>query len=63
MTSIRIDISKCVGDGICVDACPNNVLDLIDGVAKVVNPDKCEGCGTCEAVCTQHAIKVIDERT
>ena len=58
---VKINVSKCIGDRVCVDVCPNGVLDLVDGVARVVNPEKCEGCRTCEAICTQNAIEVIDE--
>ena len=60
MTPVKIDLSNCIGDGVCVDACPNDVLDLIEGVAEAVNPDKCEECGICEAICTQEAIKVVE---
>ncbi len=59
MTMVKIDVSKCIGCGNCVDVCPNDVLDLdAEGIATVVRPEECEECGTCEAVCTQNAIRV-----
>jgi len=54
----KIDASKCVGCRNCVDACPNNVLELVNGVSQVKHPERCEECGLCEAVCTQGAIKL-----
>jgi NAD-dependent dihydropyrimidine dehydrogenase PreA subunit len=54
----KVDESKCIGCGRCVDVCLNNVLELINGVSHVEHPEKCEGCGLCEAVCPQEAIKL-----
>lgn len=54
----KVDANKCIGCRTCVDTCPNNVLDLIDGVAYVARPQDCEECGLCEAICNQEAIKL-----
>ncbi len=56
--SPKVDESKCIGCGRCIDICPNNVLELIDGVSQVKHPEKCEECGLCEAVCIQGAIRL-----
>ncbi|MDI6715526.1 MAG: 4Fe-4S binding protein [Actinomycetota bacterium] len=52
---------ECTGCGICIDSCPNGVLDLIDDVAKVVNEDDCDGCATCMEDCVMEAIIEVEE--
>lgn len=51
----------CVGCGICVDACPQDVLDVPAGVAEVVAEDACIGCGECVEECPMGAIPEIVE--
>ncbi len=53
-----IDTDECTGCGICVDACPNDVLELIDDVSTVVNEEACTGCGACAEECPMEAIKI-----
>ena len=36
MPQPTIDIDECSGCGICVDTCPNGVLDIVGSVASVV---------------------------
>jgi len=62
-----IDLSRCVGCGSCVDACPEaGVLDLVHGQAMVVRGAKCIGHALCEQACPVSAIQVtlanLDER-
>ena len=62
MEEIKIDETKCVGDGICVDKCPMGVLEMTTKgkkkLAVVENPDNCIVCHTCELECPYDAIKV-----
>ncbi|HEY3282669.1 MAG TPA: 4Fe-4S binding protein [Armatimonadota bacterium] len=51
-----IDEDACGGCGLCVDACPNDVLQVQDDLAKVVNPDDCGGCAECVDACPSEAI-------
>lgn len=56
-----IDADECVGCGICVDACPQEVLEVAGGVAEVENEDNCIGCGDCLEECPMGAITEIVE--
>lgn len=54
-----IDLSRCLGCGACVDACPEEgVLELVHGQAMVVNGARCVGVANCERECPVDAIKV-----
>nr|WP_251212402.1 4Fe-4S dicluster domain-containing protein [Adlercreutzia murintestinalis] len=52
---------ECIGCGICVDACPQEVLEVVGGVADVVNEDACIACGDCLEECPMGAIPEIVE--
>ena len=55
----KVDSSKCVGCGSCVDACPLEAIKL-DGDVAVVDPDTCGGCGSCVDACPSEAISLED---
>jgi len=61
MWNINVDKEKCNGCGECVEGCPGEVYELVDGKARPVNIDECHGCHTCEALCAAEAITVEDE--
>ena len=53
----HIDLSRCIGCGICVRACPEDeVLDLVHGQAVVVHGARCVGHGLCAVDCPVDAI-------
>ncbi|MDI6891702.1 MAG: 4Fe-4S binding protein [Actinomycetota bacterium] len=56
-----IDKDECSGCGICVDSCPNGVLDLVDEISVVVNEEECTGCGICVEECPMGAIKIEED--
>jgi ferredoxin len=58
---ITIDEDKCDGCGLCVDACHEGAIQLVDGVARLVSESYCDGLGDCLAECPQDAI-TIEER-
>lgn len=47
----------CLGFGACAEACPQQCIDIIDGVA-VVQQERCIACGKCVAVCPKELITV-----
>lgn len=52
---------ECIGCGICVDDCPQEVLEVVDGVVAVINEDSCIACGDCVESCPMGAISEIVE--
>jgi thioredoxin reductase/Pyruvate/2-oxoacid:ferredoxin oxidoreductase delta subunit len=51
------DLSRCIGCGTCVAACPEDgVLEVIHGQALVVHGARCVGHGRCAAECPVGAI-------
>ncbi len=58
--SVVVDKEKCVGDEECVEVCPVDVFEMVDGKADPVNMDECLGCESCVEVCEEDAI-VVDE--
>lgn len=58
---IKIDEEKCNGCGLCIDACHEGALELVDGKAKLISESYCDGLGDCLPNCPTGAIK-IEER-
>ena len=58
---IVVDADSCIGCGICVDMCPEGVLEIEDDITTVVNMDDCIECKACEVNCEYDAIKCVDE--
>jgi len=58
MFKVTVDKEKCAGCGECVDVCPVDVYELVDGKAEPVNEDECLGCESCVEVCEAGAITV-----
>ncbi len=56
----RVDLGACIGSGACVTSCPEkDVLAVIDGKAKLVNPTACIGHGECLRACPVEAIQLV----
>ena len=58
MWEIVVDKEKCTGDAECVDACPVDVYELVEGRAEPVRADDCLGCESCVEACDFDAITV-----
>ena len=58
---IRIDEDRCNGCGVCIPACAEGALQIVDGKARLVGERYCDGLGACLGECPQGAI-TIEER-
>lgn len=55
---ILIDLSKCVGCGLCAKDCVGFDIVIENGKA-LARGDSCIKCGHCEAICPNNAVKVL----
>lgn len=58
---IHIDQETCNGCGICVNACHEGAIGLVDGKARLLRDDYCDGLGDCLPTCPTGAI-TFEER-
>ncbi len=58
---IHIDEEKCDGCGLCVPACAEGAIQIVQGKARLVNEVYCDGLGACLGECPQGAIR-MEER-
>ena len=55
---IRIDEERCDGCALCVPACAEGAIKIIDGKAKLISETYCDGMGACLGECPQNAITI-----
>lgn len=55
---ISIDEELCDGCELCIPACPEGALKIVDGKAKLVSEVYCDGMGSCLGECPQGAITI-----
>ena len=66
MPRVTIDLERCKGCGICVQACPQNVLATDKSTlnksgyyaTRPILPEKCTACAICARMCPHCVIKV-----
>ncbi|MCL2335454.1 MAG: 4Fe-4S binding protein [Endomicrobia bacterium] len=58
---IKIDEAKCNGCGLCVSACHEGAIGIVNGKAKLLRDDYCDGLGNCLPACPVNAI-TFEER-
>ncbi len=66
MAKLTFDTDNCKGCGLCVSACPKNLLQLAkDKINKkghspveITDQDKCIACAFCATMCPDCIIKV-----
>lgn len=51
----KVDISKCIGCGACINACPMNAISLNNHVAEI-DETMCINCRKCIKICPVKAI-------
>lgn len=65
---VKINRERCKGCGLCVNACPNKILEISQiannkGYYAVAmqNEEKCIGCAFCALMCPDLALEVYRE--
>ena len=58
---ITIDTEKCTGCALCVNACHEGAIQMVDGKARLMRDDFCDGLGDCLPACPTNAI-TFEER-
>lgn len=56
--SISVDLGKCIGCGLCVRACAENAIELVEKKA-VIDLDTCTLCGACVEACRKYGAITI----
>jgi len=65
---LKLTVDLCKGCRLCVDFCPNNMLELTEDqinkkgfpFARVLHGDDCIGCLSCTAVCPDGVIEIYE---
>ncbi len=58
VVTLVLDEDKCVGCGMCIQVCPQGVLAMDGGKARIVDRDGCMECGACTVNCPTEALGV-----
>lgn len=56
---VQIDEEKCNGCGICVNACHEGAIQMMNGKARLVSDIYCDGLGDCLGPCPTGAISIV----
>ncbi len=57
---IEIDEERCDGCGLCVPACAEGSLEIVDGKARVIADNLCDGLGACLGECPNDALRIVE---
>lgn len=52
-----INKKNCIGCGKCAESCPQKIIEIKDGLAKI-ELDTCIRCFCCHEMCPEHAVKI-----
>jgi ferredoxin len=58
VVSLRLDVERCNGCGVCLQVCPHAVLLRADGRVRIGERDACMECGACALNCPTEALSV-----
>lgn len=57
---VKINEAKCNGCGICITACHEGAIELVNGKARLISDIYCDGLGDCLKGCPTDAIEIIE---
>jgi NAD-dependent dihydropyrimidine dehydrogenase PreA subunit len=57
---VTIDEEKCNGCALCVPACAEGAIKIVDGKARLAADNLCDGLGACLGDCPQDAIRIVE---
>lgn len=57
---IQINEEKCNGCGLCVSACHEGAISMVNGRARLMRDDYCDGLGDCLPACPMGAISFVE---
>lgn len=57
---VSIDEEKCTGCGLCIPACHEGAIQIIDGKARLIAENLCDGLGDCIGECPEGAITILE---
>jgi ferredoxin len=55
---VRIDYDLCENSGVCVQVCPEDVIETRAGHSVIVQPAKCTECWICVENCASGAVEI-----
>ena len=56
--SIRVELEKCIGCSLCVKACAQRAIDIVDKKA-IINPSLCNYCSACVDACKKYQAIIL----
>lgn len=58
VATLKLNVEKCIGCGLCLAVCPHEVFSVVNGKASIVDLDACMECGACAKNCPVQALSV-----
>jgi NAD-dependent dihydropyrimidine dehydrogenase PreA subunit len=59
MRNVKIDMERCTNCRECIEVCPEEVFQLVNGIPAHVFKEKCIECDLCINICPEGAIYIV----